>query len=196
MLGLRGKLPVLCQGSAMRSALRVAAWRRARQEAWQPCLQQLCVACQQPGLCPQQPCHSVTTLSSLPGHPFGTMPPPNVVAGEKLDPRAAIAGMELPCPPGHSPNDHSWRSGLFDRGSWMEAQVCRVAEAGAGGQVCGTAACAACLGLPQPIRLNSFWPACPIHAGLCCSRLGLACRPAGHAPWSLAAHALAACPSA
>ncbi|KAL4426359.1 hypothetical protein ABPG77_004653 [Micractinium sp. CCAP 211/92] len=43
--------------------------------------------------------------------------------GEKLDPRAAIAGVELPCASGHSPSDHSWRSGLFDRGSWMEAQA-------------------------------------------------------------------------
>lgn len=39
--------------------------------------------------------------------------------GEKLDPRAAIAGLELP--PGSDP--HSWQSGLFDRGSWTEAQA-------------------------------------------------------------------------
>lgn len=43
-------------------------------------------------------------------------------AGEKLDPRAAIAGLELASPPGHT-SDSSWQSGLFDRGSWMEAQV-------------------------------------------------------------------------
>lgn len=45
------------------------------------------------------------------------------IAGEKLDPRAAIAGLELPSPPGHSPSETAWQSGLFDRGSWMEAQV-------------------------------------------------------------------------
>ncbi|PRW58200.1 acetyl- carboxylase 1-like isoform A [Chlorella sorokiniana] len=43
--------------------------------------------------------------------------------GEKLDPRAAIAGLEQPSPPGHSPSDTAWQSGLFDRGSWMEAQA-------------------------------------------------------------------------
>ena len=40
--------------------------------------------------------------------------PPALFAGEKLDPRAAIAGVEGPS---------GWQSGLFDRGSWTEAQV-------------------------------------------------------------------------
>ncbi|KAL4859471.1 Acetyl-CoA carboxylase 1 [Chlorella vulgaris] len=40
--------------------------------------------------------------------------------GEKLDPRAAIAGQEqAPAASGEA----SWRSGLFDRGSWMESQA-------------------------------------------------------------------------
>jgi acetyl-CoA carboxylase/biotin carboxylase 1 len=41
-------------------------------------------------------------------------------AGEKLDPRAAIAGVEAPSAGGAEPG---WRSGLFDRGSWTECQA-------------------------------------------------------------------------
>jgi acetyl-CoA carboxylase/biotin carboxylase 1 len=40
---------------------------------------------------------------------------PAVPAGEKLDPRAAIAGQ--------AGEEGAWRSGLFDRGTWMECQV-------------------------------------------------------------------------
>lgn len=44
-------------------------------------------------------------------------------AGEKLDPRAAIAGRgastTAPAPAGGKP----WASGLFDRGSWIECQA-------------------------------------------------------------------------
>ena len=42
-------------------------------------------------------------------------------AGEKLDPRAAIAGRgaSAPVPAGSEP----WASGLFDRGSWIECQA-------------------------------------------------------------------------
>ncbi|EFN59405.1 hypothetical protein CHLNCDRAFT_56737 [Chlorella variabilis] len=43
--------------------------------------------------------------------------------GEKLDPRAAIAGQELRSPAGHGPGEAAWQSGLFDRGSWMESQA-------------------------------------------------------------------------
>jgi hypothetical protein len=38
--------------------------------------------------------------------------------GEKLDPRAAIAGRHRP---GGGGGD--WESGLFDRGSWVESQA-------------------------------------------------------------------------
>jgi hypothetical protein len=61
--------------------------------------------------------------SPLPTHPahhparYDPRPVP-LSAGEKLDPRAAIAGV------GPSPSDPAqpWQGGLFDRGSWVEAQ--------------------------------------------------------------------------
>ncbi|KAG2485379.1 hypothetical protein HYH03_015868 [Edaphochlamys debaryana] len=52
--------------------------------------------------------------------------------GEKLDPRAAIAGRDLrrsatptptPASAPHPPSAPSWQSGLFDRGSWLESQA-------------------------------------------------------------------------
>jgi len=41
-------------------------------------------------------------------------------AGEKLDPRAAVAGRALNLT---APGGELWQSGLFDRGSWTEAQA-------------------------------------------------------------------------
>ena len=41
-------------------------------------------------------------------------------AGEKLDPRAAIAGRYAGPEAGTNGADH-WQSGLFDRGTWREA---------------------------------------------------------------------------
>ena len=42
------------------------------------------------------------------------------VPGEKLDPRAAVAGRALNLT---APGGELWQSGLFDRGSWTEAQA-------------------------------------------------------------------------
>lgn len=42
------------------------------------------------------------------------------VPGEKLDPRAAVAGRALNLT---TPGGELWQSGLFDRGSWTEAQA-------------------------------------------------------------------------
>ena len=43
--------------------------------------------------------------------------PPDAVAGEKLDPRAAIAGASS------GGSSQGWRSGMFDRGTWTECQA-------------------------------------------------------------------------
>lgn len=78
-------------------------------------------------------------------------PVDHLFAGEKLDPRAAIAGLELPSPPGHSPSETAWQSGLFDRGSWMEAQVGPLeGVAGAPVQFCACQGVARSAGVFQP----------------------------------------------
>lgn len=63
-----------------------------------------------------RPCPAATPPPSPPSLPSCA------TAGEKLDPRAAIAGLELPGTPGGAAAE-SWHSGLFDRGSWSEAQA-------------------------------------------------------------------------
>ncbi len=100
-------------------------------------------------------------------------------AGEKLDPRAAIAGLELLSPPGHSPSDSAWQSGLFDRGSWMEAQVglaCRgaalrtvwgAARAAAHnwqGHITGQSCSETAALLPTPCSAQQHLPCAPNHS--------------------------------
>lgn len=69
------------------------------------------------------PWHSPRQLAPHCTHRTLPSTPPHPPTGEKLDPRLAIAGAELPSPPGHSPAEAAWQSGLFDRGSWLEAQA-------------------------------------------------------------------------
>ena len=86
---------------------------------------------------PASPCFSArTTCEKLDPRtaviqgPLSPPPYPNLLitvsvhsaweAGEKLDPRAAVAGRAMAAA---TPSGELWQSGLFDRGSWVEAQA-------------------------------------------------------------------------
>lgn len=83
---------------------------------------------------PPQPTskHTHTEAFDRPFPHAYTFPPPPpppaypiclALPGEKLDARAAIAGRDTQPTPSAGAASSSWQSGLFDRGSWMEAHA-------------------------------------------------------------------------